>query len=351
VNAPVSVNAPASAPAAVSGTSASDTGVFNFTAAFGEAMVELGAAMPRLTAITAAMEQGTGLAPFRAAFPDRFFDAGIAEAHAVTFAAALAARGLRPVAALYSTFLQRAADQVIHDAALQRLPVVFAIDRAGFVAGDGATHQGLFDISLLRAVPGMTLLAPASGAELRLMLEWALRQDGPCAIRYPKAACRPLGIEPPAEAEAEAPVEAGRGVFVSVDGAEPRDGTGRDGVLLAFTGSLYPQALGAARRLREGGILVGLYNLRFLKPVDEAHLTALMARYGTAVFAEEGGKSGGFGEYAAALAAKSGCTARVLALNAGDTFHAQGTRDELLSQCGLDAPGIERSVKSFLNNE
>ncbi|MDR2660059.1 MAG: 1-deoxy-D-xylulose-5-phosphate synthase [Spirochaetaceae bacterium] len=312
-------------------------GDISFSRVFGNAMVELGGKEPRLVAVTAAMEHGTGLNAFRAAYPERFFDAGIAEEHVVTFAAALAARGLRPVAAIYSTFLQRAVDQIIHDTALQVQPVLFAVDRAGFVGGDGETHQGLFDISLLRAVPNMTILAPASGEELRLMMEWALTQDTPCAIRYPKA---PAPIQESALTPAP-PIEKGRGVFVNFEASQ--SGVEKN-ILVAFTGGLYPSIRRAAALLREKNINVDFYNPRFLKPVDEDHLAGLLNRYKTAVFVEEGVKSGGFGEYVAELSLRRNCSARIIALNAGDRYFAQGSREELLTACGLDGEGIAASI-------
>ncbi|MDR3356310.1 MAG: 1-deoxy-D-xylulose-5-phosphate synthase [Spirochaetaceae bacterium] len=335
--------------------------VLSFTRAFGDAMLEFGVKERRLVAITAAMEHGTGLSAFHAAFPDRFFDAGIAEAHAVTFAAALAARGLRPVAAIYSTFLQRAIDQIVHDAALQKLPVIFAVDRAGFVAGDGETHQGLFDISLLRAVPNMTLLAPACDRELRLMLEWALREDGPCAIRYPKASARPENIHPDQQtasagndSPALPPIERGRGVFVEFyhapsaqeDGRKPENV--RKNILVAFTGSLYPSVESAARLIRESNISADFYNLRFLKPVDEDYLAALIGRYRAAVFVEEGAGPGGFGEYASALSMRRKCPAKILSLNAGNGCFTQGSRSELLVRSGLDGEGIASGIRALL---
>jgi 1-deoxy-D-xylulose-5-phosphate synthase len=281
------------------------------------------------------MEKGTGLASFKARFPERFFDAGIAEEHAVTFSAGMAARGLRPVAAIYSTFIQRATDQVIHDMCLQGLPVVFALDRAGFVPDDGETHQGLFDISLLRPAPGISILAPASAGELRLMLDWALAAPGPVAIRYPKAACPP-------EPGVPRPLERGRGVWL-------RGGGGGGGLCLAFTGGLYPQAGEAAELLAENGIDAHLYNLRFLKPVDEDYLADVLCRYGAVVFIEEGMRAGGFGEYAVELASRRNTSARVLVLAAGDSFAGQGTREELLSEHGLDGRGIAFAVKAFLD--
>ena len=315
----------------------------SFTGAFGNALVGLAKRNSGIVALTAAMEQGMGLSPFRKACPGRFFDVGIAEAHAVTFAAGLAAQGLRPVAAVYSTFIQRSIDQVIHDVALQKLPVLFALSRCGFVDGDGETHQGLFDIALFRSVPSMTILAPASEQELRLMLEYALTLDGPAMIRFPKASC-------PAEAPPfSLPVEQGRGVWLRGSGG------GTNGtkdcckqVCLAFTGSLYPQALEAAELIRAQGLRADLYNLRFLKPVDEDYLAELLNRYDLVAFIEEGVYSGGFGEYAAALARREKCRAETLVLAAGEHFadcgRAIGTRDELLAANRLDGRGIAERI-------
>jgi 1-deoxy-D-xylulose-5-phosphate synthase len=304
-----------------------------FTESFGSALVEAAGRDKRVVAITAAMGKGTGLVPFKNRFPGRFFDVGIAEEHAVTFAAGLAARGLRPVAAVYSTFMQRAVDQVIHDTGIRSLPVVFALDRAGFVGGDGETHQGLFDISLFRAVPGMTILAPGGDAELRAMLNWALAEPGPVMIRYPKAAY------PPEEGAFSAPLERGRGVFVRRTGAP---------LCLAFTGGLYPEVRAAAEILAGRGLGADLYNLRFLKPVDEDYLTELLNRYDLVVFIEEGVKPGGFGEYAAELALRRHGSAEIMVLAAPDCFMPQGSREELLRRSRLDGPGIALSVSAFL---
>ncbi|MDR1948596.1 MAG: 1-deoxy-D-xylulose-5-phosphate synthase [Spirochaetaceae bacterium] len=311
-----------------------------FTEAFGAALTAAAERDNRVVAITAAMEKGTGLSGFKARFPGRFFDVGIAEEHGVTFAAGLAARGLRPVAAVYSTFMQRAVDQVIHDTSLQNLPVLFALDRAGFVGDDGETHQGLFDISLFRTVPGMTILAPAGAGELAAMIGWALSGPGPDAacgpvmIRYPKALC------PPEDPAFSLPLERGRGVFVRRTGAP---------LCIAFTGSLYPQVLKAAELLLTAeAVEADLYNLRFLKPVDEDHLAGILNRYETVVFAEEGIRQGGFGEYAAELAARRNCSTRLLVLAVPETFEALGKREELLRKNGLDGGGIAASVARVL---
>ena len=306
-----------------------------FTDAFAEAILAAAGRDRRIVALTAAMEKGTGLSLFRKAFPRRFFDVGIAEAHAVTFAAGLASQGRRPVVAVYSTFMQRAVDQVIHDVALQNLPVVFALDRAGFVDGDGETHQGLFDLALFRAVPGITILAPAGACELGLMLDYALRLDGPAVIRYPKAPC-PREIAGTAE-----PLVPGRGVWIA-----RREGSR---VCIAFTGSLCREALEAAGILEREGIAADLYNLRFLKPVDEDHLAWLLDSYDAVFFAEENLRPGGFGEYASTLAAERGCRAVTKVLAAPESFAerdgAVGTRPGLLAAAGLDGTGIAAAVR------
>jgi 1-deoxy-D-xylulose-5-phosphate synthase len=313
----------------------------SFTGAFTRAILDAARKDSRITAVCAAMGKGTGLAPFKKEFPDRFFDAGIAEEHAVTFAAGLAAQGRRPVVAIYSTFMQRAVDQVIHDVCLQNLPVTFALDRSGFVSDDGETHQGLFDITLFRAVPNLTLLAPAGEAELAAMLDWSLAATGPCMIRYPKGAC------PPDQEAFHRPLEVGRGVWVR--GGEPQ--TGDTSVsccatkcCLAFTGSLYQQVMEAAEILDSRNIPADCYNLRFLKPVDEAYLTGIMNCYALVVFIEEGMKSGGFGEYAAELGNRQNCSGAMLCLSAGDDGILQGKRRELLRQAGLDGQGIAGRV-------
>ncbi|MDR1178152.1 MAG: 1-deoxy-D-xylulose-5-phosphate synthase [Spirochaetaceae bacterium] len=301
----------------------------SFTNVFSDALVALARKDSRIVAVTAAMEKGTGLGPFRAEFPGRFFDVGIAEGHAVTFSSGLAAAGLRPVTALYSTFMQRAVDQVIHDTALQRNPVIFAVDRAGLVSDDGETHQGLFDMALFRQVPGMTILAPAGRAELEAMLAFSASLASPSIIRYPKAAC------PPDHPSFALPLEPGRGVFVREKGGK---------ALIAFTGSLYPQVLESADLLEASGIDVDLYNLRFIKPLDEDYLVSVLARYESVLFVEEGIRSGGIGEYAAALALRRRLSSPVFVLGVPDTFGGLGRRDELLAQYGLDAHGIARTV-------
>ncbi|OPY93462.1 MAG: 1-deoxy-D-xylulose-5-phosphate synthase [Syntrophaceae bacterium PtaU1.Bin231] len=237
----------------------------------------------------------------------------------------MAAGGLRPVVAVYSTFSQRAADQIIHDIAVQNLPVTVALDRSGFVPDDGETHQGLYDIALYRSIPNLTILSPASGDELAIMLRWASASGRPCLLRYPKSICPP---ELKAFAE---PVENGKGRFVR-DGGAP--------VLLAFTGGLYPQASEAADILAGDGIDADLYNLRFLKPVDDDYLASVLSRYQMVAFMEEGQRMGGFGEYAAALALRRRIKTRILAFGAPDLFLGQAARNELIEEAQLDARSV-----------
>jgi len=300
-----------------------------FTAAFGSALLEAARADERLVAITAAMEEGAGLSPFRKAFPERFFDVGIAEEHAVTFASGIAAMGLRPIVAIYSTFIQRGADQIIHDVCLQNLPVIFALDRSGLIGDDGETHQGVFDIGLFRSAPFITILAPAGEEELVQMLRWALSHPGPVMIRYPKATC------PSDEPAFFLPVEEGRGVWVRRTEAR---------ICIMFTGSLYAQVLQAGEILQDEEITADLYNLRFLKPVDEAYLAAILDRYEFVIIAEEGKSSGGFGEYLSELVLRCNCSCRLSVLAVREEFDALGTRDELLRRNGLDGAGISEAV-------
>ena len=314
----------------------------SFTQVFGKAVLDSGQKDKRLVVITAAMQEGTGLSPFKEALPGRFYDTGIAEEHAVTFAAGLAAGGLRPVAAIYSTFFQRAIDQLIHDVCLQNLPVIFALDRAGLVSDDGETHQGIYDISLCRSAPNLTILAPAGEEELALMLKWPLESPspGPVVIRYPKADC------PGGDPAFSLPLETGRGVWVRRhNGNNPRSA-----VCIMFTGSLYSQALSGADLLESRGIDADLYNLRFLKPVDEDYLVSIMEQYGLVICAEEGSLCGGFGEYVSALALRKNCPCRITVLGVNEKFDALGTREELLRRNSLDAEGLADAAERELMN-
>ena len=302
----------------------------SFTEAFSRIITDEAAKRNDLVAITAAMAQGTGLEPFQRQFPDRFFDVGIAEQHAVTFAAGLAAAGLRPIAAIYSTFLQRAIDQILHDVALQKLPVIFAIDRAGAVPYDGETHQGLYDICFLRSIPNMTVLAPASAAEMRAMFAWALQLHTPVALRYPKNTC---AAECPAFS---LPLETGRGVF-TVTG-EHSD------VLLVCTGGMVPETAQAAELLGQQGISADIYNLRFLKPIDEAFLLEQVKKYPAVLFIEDGAYIGGVGQYLEGLVHKqlSGIKTAVRAFP--DMVFMQGSRQDVLECAGLTGEQLAKAA-------
>jgi 1-deoxy-D-xylulose-5-phosphate synthase len=312
-------------------TQVSNRECMSYSDVFGQALAEAAASDERVVAITAAMKEGTGLASFAEQFPGRFFDVGIAEPHAVTFAAGLAAEGLRPVVAVYSTFLQRAYDQIVHDVCLQKLPVVFAVDRAGIVGEDGATHQGLFDISYLRHIPGLVVMAPSGAQELKEMLSLALRLDGPSAIRYPRGV-----IDPDRECAMPCePVAFGRSALV-------RDG--HDAAILAV-GPSAPYALEAAASLERIGIDVSVVNVRFVKPLDEALLLRLADRTSRFVTVEENVLAGGFGSAVLEYLNEKGRTdLRVKRLGIDDVFVEHGSQRTLRNACGIDAEGIARAV-------
>ena len=305
----------------------------SYSEIFADLIVRIACEDPRVVGVTAAMTEGTGLAHMRREFPARVFDVGIAEDHAVTFAAGLALSGLRPVVAVYSTFLQRAVDQVVHDVAIPGRAVVFALDRAGLVSGDGETHQGVFDLALLRPVPNLAVLAPAGPVEMEAAFRWAFAADGPTAIRYPRAVCAPDC------AELAAPFEPGRGVFARYHQGE---------VLLVAVGAMLPECLRAAHQLSLRGIAADVYNLRFVRPLDEEYLASVMSLYGAVVTAEEGMLRGGAGETIARTAAERGLGVSLACLGTPDRFLAQATRDELLARCGLDAAGIAGAAEDLL---
>lgn len=305
-----------------------EKGALTFSDAFSGGIVERAGRDDRVVAVTAAMSKGTGLSMFNERFPDRFFDVGITEQHAVTFAAGLATGGARPVVGIYSTFLQRSIDQLIHDVVLPGLPVVFAVDRAGVVPGDGETHQGLYDVAFSRALAGLTVMAPATADDLRLMLNYAFDQNGPAMIRYPKAACPDLAVGP-------APLEPGRGRFLRR--------TAED-VLLVTMGGLAAQAMKAADVSARRGRPIDIYDLRFVHPIDTEHLLTVLASYHTVLVFEEAAVRGGIGEFIGALLYGSGCRPEYEHFGIPDAFSARGSREELLRECGLDAEGIVRRV-------
>ncbi len=305
----------------------------SYSKVFGDALVDIAREDDRVVAITAAMTEGTGLDGFARTYPTRFYDVGIAEPHAVTFAGGLAASGLRPVVAIYSTFLQRAYDQVVHDICLQNLPVVFAMDRAGLVGEDGPTHHGVFDISFLRHIPNLTVMAPKDGTELGRMLRTALVLDGPSAIRYPRGCVlHPVGDD-------SRPVERGLAELV-------RDGD--DGVVLAV-GTMVAAAEEAAEKLADEGLRIAVINARFIKPLDRDLITAVAARTKMVVTAEEGALQGGFGSAVLELLADAGMSAiPVRRIGLPDRFAEQGTPAGLRRSYGLDAQGIADAVRSGL---
>ncbi len=299
-----------------------------WTSVFGKAIVELAEKDPSIVVITPAMKEGSGLVEFSQRFPERFFDVGIAEQHACTFAGGLACAGLKPVACYYSTFLQRAYDQLIHDIALQNLPVVFAIDRGGLVGEDGPTHHGVFDLSYLRCVPNMVVSAPKDEQELRDLLYTALRWDGPFAIRYPRGPA--YGV----------PTEGFREIKV---GTWELLKEGKDGVVLAVGYCVY-QALWASEELEKEGISVAVVNARFVKPMDEELLERLCERYELFVTVEDNTVVGGFGAGVLEWLAKRGYQKRVINLGVPDRFIEHGKQDILRNLVGIDKEGIKRAI-------
>jgi 1-deoxy-D-xylulose-5-phosphate synthase len=310
----------------------------SYTAVFGKALAELGAADPRVAVITAAMPSGTGTAAFAKAHPERFFDVGIAEGHAVTFAGGLAAGGARPVVAIYSTFLQRAYDNIVHDVALQQLPVVFAMDRAGLVGEDGETHMGLYDIAYMLAVPEMTVTAPKDGRELVALLRTALAHAaGPFALRYPRDVA-PDAVPPAVELD---PVPYGTWEVLR---------RGHDVAILAV-GTRVGPALDAAETLATEGLDVTVVNCRFLKPYDAVTLAALLADHRQLLVVEEGTVVNGFGAYMASVVERSEPSVRVIAHGVPDRIIYAASRPRQLALCGLDAAGIAERVRALHESE
>ena len=296
----------------------------SYSAVFGNKLTEIAKSNDKVVAISAAMLDGTGLGGFAKAFPDRTFDVGIAEGHAVTFAAGMATKGFRPVVAVYSTFLQRAYDQIIQDVALQNLPVIFGIDRAGIVGADGETHHGMFDLSYLNHIPNMTVLAPYDKNELEAMMDYAMTLDGPCAIRYPRGAAP----------EVDFAGEPDRSFTLS-------EGTD---VEIWSTGNMLGTALKAAEMLRERGISAGVVNARIIKPLDLDALEESASRTKLIVTLEDNVISGGFGH---AVSAELQETA-VLNLGWPDEFIEHGSSQELYEKFGLDADSITERICNYI---
>jgi len=296
-----------------------------FTQVFGQWLCDMAAQDPKLVAITPAMREGSGMVEFHRRFPDRYHDVGIAEQHAVTFAAGMACEGLRPVVAIYSTFLQRAYDQLIHDVALQKLPMVLALDRAGLVGADGATHAGAYDIAFLRCIPNVSVACPADENECRQLLTTAHQQDHTVAVRYPRGAGVGVAVDPGLN-----PLPFGKGEL-------RRPGKGV--AILAFGTLLYP-ALQAGEALN-----ASVANMRWAKPLDTELLLELARTHEALVTVEEGCTMGGAGSAVMEALNHAGVTKPVLALGLGDFFTEQGDPAKLLAQQGLDAAGIEASVR------
>ena len=325
----------------------------SFTENFSRSIVRLAQKNPKVAAITAAMSKGTGLASFARHFPDRFFDVGIAEEHAVTFAAGLSKGGTLPVVCIYSTFIQRAVDQIIHDICLPNLRAVFVLDRSGAVPGDGETHQGIFDIALLKSVPNLAILAPASAAELDLCLDWAANAKGAVVIRYPKKSC------PSELASFSEPLVEGRGVLVKAESFAPSllpddafysqsESRVERRVLLCATGSMFSETLVAARSLLLQGVRADIYNPRFLKPFDFDAFFGVCKSYDALVIVEDGIKQGGFGEELELEARRRGFGS-VQTLAFGQKFPSQGSREQVLENAFLSPNDIQRAALGLLN--
>ncbi len=305
------------------------SGLKTYTEVFSEKLIQLAKDNQKITAITAAMPEGTGLDKFRDLYPQRFFDVGIAEEHAVCFAAGLARQGFKPVVAVYSTFLQRAYDQIIEEVALQNLGVVFAIDRAGIVGEDGFTHQGIFDIAFLRSIPHLVIMAPKDGQELESMLEFAIGLDKPVAIRYPKASC-PVAIT------SVNPLELGKVEVLK---------EGRDFVLIAL-GSAVLSSLEAIEILEKEGLRGTLINARFIKPLDINLIESITAKSKFIFAVEEGILAGGFGSAVAEAINKP-----VIRIGLPSEFITHGKREILLEKYGLNPEGIARRIKEVMKRD
>ena len=327
---PVAYHGPGKFDPAVGLQKASTASKPTFTQVFGQWLCDMAAQDQRLVGITPAMREGSGLVEFEKRYPKRYFDVGIAEQHAVTFAAGLACEGLKPVVAIYSTFLQRAYDQLIHDVALQNLPVVFALDRAGLVGADGATHAGAYDIPFLRCIPNMGVACPADENECRRLLSSAFAQDNPVAVRYPRGAGAGAAIEPGLQ-----PLPYGKGEIRRNTQQTP--GTGI--AILAFGTLLYP-ALAVAEKLD-----ATVVNMRWAKPLDTALLLQAAASHAALVTVEDGALMGGAGSAVLEALQAAGVGVPVLQLGLSDTFIEHGDPVKLMSMQGLDAVGIEASIE------
>jgi 1-deoxy-D-xylulose-5-phosphate synthase len=311
-----------------------------WTQVFGEALTALAADHPDFVVITAAMPSGTGTNIFEKRWPGRFFDVGIAEGHAVTFAGGLATQGIRPVAAIYSTFLQRAYDQVIHDVCVQKLPVTFALDRGGLVGADGATHQGAYDLAYLRIVPNMVVMAPADENEMRHMLATAISVDGPAAVRFPRG----NGVGVPLDSDLKI-LPIGKGRVVYGDGAKAD-------VLIAAVGTLVHPARAAAARLADAGIRAVVVDARFVKPLDEDLICGLAQKIGKVVTAEEAMLAGGFGSAVLEALERRGVTkVAVRRLGLPDLMIEHGDPQKQRARYSLDEAGIVNAAAELCRGD
>jgi 1-deoxy-D-xylulose-5-phosphate synthase len=300
----------------------------SFSQIFGEWLCDMAEREPKLVGITPAMREGSGLVEFSKKFPDRYFDVAIAEQHAVTFAAGIACEGLKPVVAIYSTFLQRGYDQLIHDVALQNLPVVFALDRAGLVGGDGATHQGAYDISYLRCIPNMVLMAPSDENECRQMLYTATTLAGPSAVRYPRG----IGNGTPVVREMSA-LPVGRGVVRR---------EGQSGLAILVFGTLLHAVRPIAERLD-----ATVVDMRFIKPLDVALVRQIASRHRAVITVEENAVQGGAGSAVAEALAEAGISIPMHLIGIPDRFIEHGSREDCLALAGLDASGLAKHIDGW----
>lgn len=336
-------------PFAISDGTVEKFDTLSFTESFSNALMDLALKRNDIVAVTAAMSKGTGLDTFARHYPERFFDVGIAEEHAVTFAGGLSRGGLLPVVCIYSTFMQRAVDQLIHDIALQNLRAVIVLDRAGAVPNDGETHQGLFDISLFRPIPNIKIMSPATAKDLSVCLNYAANTDKAVVIRYPKMSC-------PTEVPAfNQDVKEGRGIFISAMDFEPSfavqfEDSGLDSVkkiLFVTTGGMYSEVLTASRSLSFDNILCDIYSLRFIKPFDEEYFLNLAKNYDGIVFVEDGMETGGISEELARLCAENGIE-KIAVKAFPEEFYHQGTRNQVLEQAGLAPENLREAALEIL---
>ncbi|MEG2638521.1 MAG: 1-deoxy-D-xylulose-5-phosphate synthase [Clostridiales bacterium] len=305
----------------------------NFSKSFGTHLLDMASSDQRICAITAAMPDGTGLSEFARIFPNRFFDVGIAEQHAITFAAGLAQGGSRPVVAVYSSFLQRGIDQVFHDVCLQNLPVIIALDRSGIVGEDGETHQGIYDISLLRTLPNITIMSPSTDKEVRDMLRFAKELGTPCVLRYPRGEVGNWDSQ-----RENLPITLGSGELVA---------NGSD-ILLIPLGIMMEEALKARDILENKGIKVGVFNPRFVKPLDEINLRYLCKKYKKIICIEDHVKEGGFGSSILEFCNNENINVHISSLGYPNTPIKQGNRDVILANYGLNATGIAKKAMEIL---